>query len=251
MRVGLFVPCYVDQMFPDVAMATLEVLERQGVEVVVPAGQTCCAQPLFNAGQWDAARPLAERHLAVFEDFEHVVCPSGSCVAMVRHHYRELLAGRTGRSGGTPRTWELCEFLTDVLGVERIEGRFPHRVGLHASCHSLRTLRLAPASERRGPPVQDRVACLLRGLDGLELVDVPRADECCGFGGVFAVEEAAVSAAMGRDRVAAHRGAGAEVLTSVDMSCLCHLEGIARRDAAPIAVLHVAQILAGRDPLGR
>jgi len=253
MRVGLFVPCYVDQMFPDVAMAALEILERQAgvgveIEVEAPSGQTCCGQPLYNAGQWEAARPLARRHLRVFEHCDYVVSPSGSCVAMVRHHYDKLLPDELGPQSVARRTYELCEFLTDVLQVERVAGAFPHRVGLHASCHSLRTLRLAPASERRTPPEQDRVARLLRGIDGLQLVEGARADECCGFGGVFAVEEEAVSVAMGRDRVAAHESAGAEILTSVDMSCLAHLDGLIRRDGGPIQVMHVAQILAGRSP---
>lgn len=255
MRVALFVPCYVDQMFPDVAMAALEVLERYGaeagLEIEFPADQSCCGQPLYNAGARGDARELAARHLRVFAGYDAVVSPSGSCVAMVRHHYARLCGADERSAHIAAHTYELCEFLCDVLRVERVEGRFAHRVGLHPSCHSLRTLRLADASERRAPPLDDRVARLLRSMDGLELVEGARADECCGFGGVFAVQEGAVSTAMGRDRIAAQRAAGAQILTSVDASCLAHLEGLIRRDGEPLRVMHVAQILAGREPAAR
>jgi L-lactate dehydrogenase complex protein LldE len=245
MKVGLFIPCYVEQCYPGVGMATVEVLERHGVEVDYPEDQTCCGQPMMNAGCGDAARPLAERFLRIFGGYDHVVCPSGSCVAMVRTQYRGLLGGaaaaevaRLGRS-----TRELCEFLVDVLKIERAAGRFAHKVALHQSCHGLRELRLASGSERRVAPF-NKVAALLAGLTGIELVELARSDECCGFGGTFAITEDAISCAMGRDRLADHERAGAEIVTSVDMSCLMHLDGLIRRERRPLRVMHVAEVLA-------
>jgi L-lactate dehydrogenase complex protein LldE len=243
MKVGLFVPCYIDQLYPHVGMATVEVLERLGVEVDYPEAQTCCGQPMANSGCADDARPLAERFVDIFAGYEHIVCPSGSCVSMVRKHYRGLAEDGARLDHVERSTYELCEFLVDVLHVERLEGRFPHRVGLHQSCHGLRELRLGSGSERRVPPTS-KLQPLLEGLAGLELVDLARPDECCGFGGTFAVNEEAVSCMMGRDRVADHERAGAEVMTAVDMSCLMHLEGLIRRDGKALKVMHIAEIFA-------
>jgi L-lactate dehydrogenase complex protein LldE len=248
MKVGLFIPCYVEQLYPSVGMATVEVLERLGVEVSYPEDQTCCGQPMVNAGCGDAARPLVERFLDVFADHDHVVCPSGSCVAMVRAHHRGVLgdarpAQRERLDRVVRATRELCEFIVDVLRLDRIDGRFAHKVGLHQSCHGLRELRLASGSERRVAPFS-KVVPLLAGLSGIELVALARPDDCCGFGGTFAVTEAAVSCAMGHDRLADHERAGAEIVTSVDMSCLMHLDGLIRRDRRPLRVMHVAEILA-------
>jgi len=237
MRVAHLAPCYIDQLYPHVGLATLDVLERLGVEVDFPAAQTCCGQPLLNLGCVDESRPVAQRAVDIFSGYDAVVCPSASCTAMMRRHYPGLVGGDAARQV-SQRTYELCEFLVDVLGVDRIEGSFPHRVGLHEGCHGLRELRLG-----------DKVARLLRSLDGLELVELEHSDECCGFGGTFAVTEEAVSCRMGEDRLADHERAGAEVLTSADMSCLMHLDGLRRRRATeswnPI-VMHVAEILAGR-----
>ena len=246
MRVGLFVPCYVDQLYPDVAMATVEVLERFGCDVEFPEEQTCCGQPMANTGCWDEAAPLASRFLSIFADYEYVVCPSGSCVSMVVHHYDSFLEGRDGFQELKAKTFELSQFLTDIVKVESIEDiRFPHRVGLHNSCHGLRELRLGSSSERMTESFSKAVQ-LLQLVDGLELVDLQRNDECCGFGGTFAVAEEAVSCMMGQDRIADHVGAGAEVITAGDMSCLMHLEGLIRRESKPLRVMHLAQILAGR-----
>jgi L-lactate dehydrogenase complex protein LldE len=245
MQVGLFIPCYIDQLYPDVGLATVEVLERFGACVDFPPAQTCCGQPMANSGCTDLAAPFAVKFLEVFGGYDYVVAPSGSCVAMVRHHYEEYLHGRPGFEELKHKTFELCEFLHDVLKVERVEGSFPYRVGLHQSCHGLRELRLGASSERVEPRF-NKVRRLLESLDGIELVELSRPDECCGFGGTFAVTEEAVSSMMGRDRIHDHLQAGAEVLTAADMSCLMHLEGLIRRDAAPLRVMHVAEILAGR-----
>ena len=246
-RVGLFIPCYVDQLYPRVGMATVEVLEQCGVEIDFPDAQTCCGQPMANTGCDAETRPLAERFLNIFRPYDYVVAPSGSCVAMVRHHYDEYLHGRPGFDELKAKTLELTEFLTDVVKVEGIQGRFPHRVGLHQSCHGLRELRLGKASELVGEPF-GKARQLLEMIDGVELTTLNRPDECCGFGGTFAVNEEAVSCMMGQDRIYDHEQAGTEVLTANDMSCLMHLDGLIRREKKPIRVMHLAEILAG-DPV--
>jgi L-lactate dehydrogenase complex protein LldE len=247
LRVGLFIPCYVDQLYPDVGLATLEVLERFDLDVHYPEQQTCCGQPMANTGCTEDARPFARRFLEIFGEFDYVVGPSGSCVSMVRHHYHEFLEGVPGFESLCRKTYELCEFLVDVLQVERMEGTFPYQVGMHQSCHGLRELRLGAASELM-TCTPNKVRQLLEGLEGIRFSELERPDECCGFGGTFAVAEQAVSTRMGHDRLDDHRRAGTEVLTAADMSCLMHLEGLLRRDQSPLPVMHVAQILAGRKP---
>ncbi len=246
MQIGLFIPCYIDQLFPDVGLATVEVLEKHNVDIEFPREQTCCGQPMANTGCTEDTRPLAEKFLRIFKDYEYVVCPSGSCVAMVRHHYDRYLEGKPGFDDLKRKTFELCEFLTDVLAVERIGGRFPHRVGLHNSCHGHRGLRLGQPSEIVGPPF-NKVRSLLESIDGLQLTELNRPDECCGFGGTFAVNEEAVSSRMGLDRIGDHEQAGTEVLTAADMSCLMHMDGLIRRNKKKIPIMHVAQIFAGRQ----
>ncbi len=245
-KVGLFIPCYIDQLYPRVGMATVQLLEKFGVEIDFPEAQTCCGQPMANTGCTEDAKPLALRFLQIFKDYEYVVCPSGSCTAMVRHHYAEYLSGLPGFEALRSKTYEVCEFLTEVLRVEKIAGRFPYRVGLHQSCHGLRELRLASSSEIVGPAF-GKTRQLLAQLDGIELVTLSRPDECCGFGGTFAVNEAAVSAMMGEDRIHDHEQAGTEVLTANDMSCLMHLDGLIRRQGKPIRVMHIVEILAGTE----
>jgi L-lactate dehydrogenase complex protein LldE len=245
MRVGLFIPCYIDQLWPDVGMATVQVLERCGLEVDFPREQTCCGQPMANTGCRKEAKALAERFLAVFGGYETIVCPSGSCVSFVRHHYGDLV----GPSDVAQRTFELCELLTDVVKQPACDGVFAHRVGLHHSCHGLRQLGLGQPSERVLPAF-DKVRALLSRLRGIEIVEPSRTDECCGFGGTFSVLEQAVSCRMGVDRVDGLLLAGARVITATDASCLLHLSGIARRARRPFAVMHVAQILAGRPVPG-
>ena len=242
LTVGLFIPCYIEQLYPRVGIATLNVLERHGVRVEYPEDQTCCGQPMANSGCTAEAAPLAHRFLRLFRNYEFVVAPSGSCVSMVRHHYQGFLDGQAGFDHLKRSTFELCEFLVDVLKVRSVQGRFPHRVGLHQSCQGLRELRLASGSERRVAPF-NKVRGLLDGLQGIQLVELARPDECCGFGGTFAVNEEAVSCMMGRDRVADHERAGAEIITGVDMSCLMHLDGLIRRERRPLRVMHIAEVL--------
>lgn len=245
MRVGLFIPCYIDQLYPDVGVATVQLLERFGCQIDYPEAQTCCGQPMANTGCWEDARPLAERFLDIFGGYEAVVCPSGSCTAMVTHHYDVFLEGKPGFEELKHKTYELCEFLVDVLKIKSLPGvEFPYKVGLHNSCHGLRELRLGRSSERMEPDFS-KARTLLQMVHGLELVTLQRPDECCGFGGTFAVSEEAVSCMMGDDRIADHEQAGAEVITAGDMSCLMHLQGLITRQRKPLQILHIAQILAG------
>ncbi len=224
-------------------MATVRILERHGVRVEYPEAQTCCGQPMANSGCDAAAAPLAHRFLRLFRGYDYVVAPSGSCVSMVRNHYDRFLEGEPGFDHLKRSTFELCEFLIDVVKLDRVEGRFPHKVGLHQSCHGLRELRLGSGSERR-VAAYNKVQHLLRALQGIELVELRRGDECCGFGGTFSVNEEAVSCMMGKDRVADHERAGAKIITGVDMSCLMHLDGLIRREKKPLRVMHVAEVLA-------
>lgn len=248
MRVGLFVPCYIDQFYPDVGLATVELLEKFGCDVDYPEAQTCCGQPMANTGCWSDAVPLARRFVEIFEPYEYVVCPSGSCVAMVTHHYETLLPEDDPVCQSVrKKTFELTQFLLDVLQVKQLDGHFPYRVGLHNSCHGLRDLRLGGCSERMEVR-ENKAATLLKMLSGIELVQLQRVDECCGFGGTFAVSEEAVSCMMGNDRIADHEQAGSQVITAGDMSCLMHLQGLIHRQRKPLAVMHIAQILAGRQP---
>ncbi len=173
MRVALFIPCYVDQFYPQVGMAVVRVLERFGVEVTFPTQQTCCGQPMANSGCVDDAKPLAINFLETFGPYDYVVCPSGSCTAMVRLHYEEFLRGRDGFEELKAKTFELSEFLTDVLKVDRIQGRFPHKVGIHQSCHGLRELRLARSSEVMSESFS-KVRHLLESLEDIQLVTLQR-----------------------------------------------------------------------------
>ena len=244
MKVALFVPCYVDQLRPQVARATLELLERLGVAVEFPLAQTCCGQPMANAGCERDSLAAARHFVEVFAGFDYAVAPSGSCVHFVRHHY-DVLEQTPEVRQVRERTVELCDFLTSVLHVTAVDAEFPHRVGLHHGCHGLRGLGLGRASELGPGPDPGPAAALLRTVRGLTLADLDRPDECCGFGGTFAVTEDAVSARMGLDRVRDHERHGVEVVASGDVSCLLHLEGVIRRRRLPLRVMHVAEILNG------
>ncbi|WP_040006468.1 (Fe-S)-binding protein [Fibrisoma limi] len=238
MNVALFVPCYVDQFFPQVGVATLELLEKLGCAVTYPTEQTCCGQPMANAGYEHLASGCEMNVQRIFSSFEYVVTPSGSCTV----HLREHLPAAHGS-----RIYEVCEFLTDVLRVKSLAASFPHRIGLHSSCHGLRGLRLASMSEQNEPAFSKPIQ-LLSLVDGLELVYPERPDECCGFGGTFCVTEEAVSVKMGQDRVDEHLANNVDYIVGSDMSCLMHLQGILRRRKSNTDVLHIAQVLNAYEP---
>jgi len=244
MRVGLFIPCYIDAFFPEVGIATLQLLERLAIDVVYPLDQTCCGQPMANSGcQKDAAGTEA-LFVKNFQEFELIVTPSGSCA----HHVREHLDAipQTPEVERVRRgTYELVEFLHDVVKVEAFPwAEFPHKVGLHNACTTLRKLRTARASEIDEPPFSKPLD-LLRKVRGIEFVMPSRPDECCGFGGTFSVFEEPVSAKMGYDKVEDHHHAGAEYIVSADMSCLMHQKGCAERLGLDIRFIHIAEILNG------
>ena len=241
MRVGLFVPCYVDQFYPQVAIATLEVLERHGCRVEFPLRQTCCGQPMANAGFASLAAGCNTNFVDNFSSFEYIVSPSGSCVLHVKEHLSDP-HGRKEAQAIRRRIYELTEFLTDVLGVSGAGASFPYRVGLHAGCHGQRGLMLSSMSERVDPSFS-KAEQLLQQVGGLALVKAARPDECCGFGGTFCVTEEAVSVRMGSDRVAEYEKREVDYITGGDMSCLMHLEGILKRKKSPVKVIHIAEIL--------
>ena len=237
MRIALFLTCLVDGLVPAAGRATVEVLERLGHEVVFPPGQTCCGQMHVNTGYPGLAAPLVRRFVETFEPYEAVVAPSGSCVGSVRHQHPALadpaLAERARAVAG--RTYELSEFLVGVLGVTDVGAAYPHRVTYHPTCHSLRLLRVGDAPLR-----------LLRAVRGLELVELPQAEECCGFGGTFAVKNADTSTAMLTDKMRAVLDTRAEVCTASDSSCLLHIGGGLSRLRSGVRTVHLAEILASR-----
>jgi L-lactate dehydrogenase complex protein LldE len=239
-RVALFVTCLVDALFPEVGKATTRLLRRLGHEVVFPADQTCCGQMHINTGYQADAVPLIKHHIEVFGRYDAVVAPSGSCVGSVRHQHAPV-AARAGRRGlasraesVAARTYELSEFLVDILGVDDVGAYYPHRVTYHPTCHSLRMLR-----------VGDKPLRLLRNVRGIDLVELAEADQCCGFGGTFALKNADTSTAMLADKMRNVLSTRAEALCAGDSSCLMHIGGGLSRLRTGTRTVHLAEILAG------
>lgn len=241
-HIALFIPCYVDQFYPQVGIASLELLEKLGCQVSYPMAQTCCGQPMANAGYERDTVETGRHFLRTFAGYDYIVAPSGSCVLHVKEHMPRIPGMESEQELMHGRVFELTEFLTDILKIQQPEGEYSHRVGFHASCHGLRGLRLGTSSERHDAPF-NKAKYLLQNIRGLEWVELGRKDECCGFGGTFAVTEEALSVQMGQDRLADHINQGVEIITGGDMSCLMHLEGIARRSQQPVQFKHIAQIL--------
>ena len=243
MRVALFATCVNDALYPSTAIATVKLLERLGVQVDFPSAQTCCGQPQYNTGYRRATEPLVLRTARAFANHDYVVTPSGSCVAMVRDNYPRIGAKAHAEGRGhelsaaaaalAPRMYELTEFLVDVLAVTDVGAYFPHTVTYHPSCHGLRMLGLG-----------DRPRRLLAEVKGMTLIELPAAEECCGFGGTFAVKNPDVSAAMAADKLRHAADTGADFLCGADNSCLLHLTGTLSRQGGPQRALHIAEILA-------
>jgi L-lactate dehydrogenase complex protein LldE len=245
MKIALFIACYNDTLFPETGIAVTSVLERLGHEVVFPIEQTCCGQMHYNTGFQREAIPLVRRFVKVFEAAEVVVSPSASCVGMVRHMYSHAaeLAGDAKLAEAVlaiaPKVHELSEFLVNILGVEDVGAYYPHRVTYHPTCHSLRMLRVGDAPLR-----------LLRAVRGIDLVELPRAEECCGFGGTFAVKNADTSMAMLGDKIRCVLETRAEACISADNSCLMHIGGGLHRQRAGVNAIHLAEILASTEDEG-
>jgi L-lactate dehydrogenase complex protein LldE len=245
-RVSLFITCLGDTIYPQTGRAIVRLLERLGADVEFPVEQTCCGQMHFNTGYADQTLPLLRRFVRTFENSEVIVSPSASCVAMVREHY----AGLAERSGDQalaaavatirPRVLELTELLVDRMGLEDVGAFFPHRVTYHPTCHGLRMLGL-----------DDKPLRLLRGVRGLDLVELPEAKECCGFGGTFAIKNADTSTAMLSDKVAAILRTEAEICTAAENSCLMHIGGALSRQRTGVRTMHLAEILATTDEARR
>jgi L-lactate dehydrogenase complex protein LldE len=241
-RISLFITCVSDTLFPETGKAVVRLLERLGHEVAFPEEQTCCGQMHANSGYQLEAVPLVRRFVRTFADAEVVVTPSGSCAAMVHHQYPQLaeLAGDEPLAAAVrelaPRVFELSEFLVERLEVEDVGAHFPHRVAYHPTCHSLRLLRVGDAPVR-----------LLRNVRGLELLELGEAEQCCGFGGTFAIKNADTSAAMLTDKLRHVLDSGAEVVTAADNSCLLQIGGGLSRARAGIRAVHLAEVLASTE----
>lgn len=241
MRVGLFIPCYINQLYPQVGIATLEVLEKLGVDVYYPSGQTCCGQPLGNSGYEEDAKGACQVFVENFKEYDYIVGPSGSCIYHVKKHF-DIIEQTQDVINVRNNAFELCEFIVKILGINDLGASFPYKVGLHKSCHGLRGLHLGSCSERMDAHYSTEED-LLAHVQGLELMSLNRKDECCGFGGTFAVFEEAISVKMGKDRIQDHLNNDVEVITGADHSCLMHLEGLINRNKQPIRVMHIAEIL--------
>lgn len=242
LNIALFLPCYVDQFYPKVGIATLQLLQKLGCSVDYPLDQTCCGQPMANAGYERDTIGTARHFIKTFSSYDYIVAPSGSCVLHIKEHSPTVPGYEKEQEGLHHKIFELTEFLVDVLKVKSLTGSYPHKVGFHSSCHGQRGLRLSSSSELNEKPFS-KAKQLLENLEGLEWVELNRSDECCGFGGTFAVTEEALSVQMGKDRLADHLDHQVEILAGGDMSCMMHLEGIAKRNGQTIQFKHIAEIL--------
>jgi L-lactate dehydrogenase complex protein LldE len=242
MRISLFITCYNDTLFPETGKAVVSLLERLGHEVEFRREQTCCGQMHFNTGYRHEANLLAKRFVSIFHNAEVICIPSSSCVAMIRDYYPEIARENDDDNfvadvkNLLPRVFEFTELLTDHLQVEDVGASFPHRVTYHASCHGLRSLHLG-----------DKPLRLLRNVRGIDLVELPDSDRCCGFGGTFAVKNADVSVAMLEEKLRALASTNAEVCTACDNSCLMHIQGRLHREKTEVRTIHIAEILASKD----
>ncbi|RYD52035.1 MAG: (Fe-S)-binding protein [Sphingobacteriales bacterium] len=235
MRIQLFVPCFVDQLFPQTAFNMVKVLERAGCDVTYNPAQTCCGQPAFNAGYWEEAGTVARKFCTDFADAAPIVAPSGSCTGFVRNYFSKILPEEltTGPEAVPQRAFEFTEFLTGTLGIRKIEGFFEGRAVYHDACGALRECGI-----KQGPRE------LLSGIRGLELVEMKEAETCCGFGGTFAVKYESISVGMAQTKVQSAIEAGADYIISTDLSCLMHIQGYIEKQGLPLQTLHIADVLA-------
>lgn len=236
MRVHLFIPCFVDQLYPETGMNMVKVLEKACCDVVYNPNQTCCGQPAFNAGFWDESRAVCSKFLKDFEGAEYIVAPSASCVGFVRNYYAKLFDNSAQHNlvkDISSRIYEFTEFLTDVLKIEKFGAALSGKATYHDSCAALRECKIKDGPRR-----------LLQEVKGLELVEMNDVETCCGFGGTFAVKFEPISIGMGEQKVTNALQTGAEYLISTDISCLMHLEGYIRNKQLPLKTMHIADVLA-------
>jgi L-lactate dehydrogenase complex protein LldE len=237
-KVTLFIQCLVDVMYPEVGEAMLKIFRKLDIAVDCPVDQTCCGQPAFNSGYHKQARVAARKFIQLFDDAQSIVCPSGSCVHMVRHHYPELFrddpAWLKRAESIRDKTFELTEYLVDVLGVEALDARFDGKITYHDSCHPL-----------RGLGIMDQPRKLISKVDGAEFIEMQKSDQCCGFGGAFAVKYPEISTAMVEDKVNNIIATGADAVVGVDMSCLMNIQGLLSRKKSDVKIMHIAELLAG------
>lgn len=246
MKIGLFIPCYINAVYPHVGIACYKLLVSLGMDVDYPVGQTCCGQPMANAGFETGSIHLAERFEELFKKYDYIVGPSASCVAFVKENHPRLLAeAKKGECTAAKHIYDITEFLHDVVKPEKFASKFPHKVSIHNSCHGVRELGLSSPSELT-VPYFNKIRALLERVPGITVVEPKRIDECCGFGGMFAVEEPEVSACMGRDKVKDHMSTGAEYITGADSSCLMHMNGVIEREHYPIQTIHYLEILSAQ-----
>ncbi|NQY19755.1 MAG: (Fe-S)-binding protein [Campylobacteraceae bacterium] len=247
MKIGLFIPCFMNELYPEASMATYKLLKKLNYDVVYPMSQTCCGQPMANSGCSKDIKTLAQNFVNTFKEFDYVVAPSGSCVTMVKEHYAELFdADDKDYNKIKTSIYEITEFLHDIVKLDKLDVSFPHKVGLHNSCHGHRALGLGTPTELN-VPYSSKLFNILSLVKDIEIVKLNRDDECCGFGGTFCVTEDALSSAMGKDRIADHLKHEARVMTGADMSCLMHMQGLINRDKNPIEVMHISEILLGKE----
>ena len=246
MKVALFVPCYVNALYPEVGEASYRLLRSLGVDVDYPLEQTCCGQPMANAGYEADAKPLAERMEQIFAGYDYVVGPSASCVSFVREGYPRLTYHDDPKECLASHIYEICEFIHDVVRPTKLDARFPHKVSLHNSCHGVRLMGLSAPSELN-IPYYSKLRNLLSLVEGIEVVEPERRDECCGFGGLFSIEEGAVSKRMGHDKVARHEATGAEFIVGADSSCLMHMQGVIESEKRAIRTKHIVEILTAKE----
>lgn len=241
MKVALFIPCYIDQFYPNVGIATLQLLEKLGCEVTFPLEQTCCGQPMANSGFASLSKGCDTNFVKNFTGFDYIVAPSGSCVLHVKEHLQDNAHPDKAQKIRNS-VYELTQFLIDILKLKKIDAYFPFKVGLHNSCHGQRGLHLSSMTERMLPSFS-KPEQLLNMVKDIQLSKPKRNDECCGFGGTFCVFEEAVSVKMGKDRIAEHQANNVDYITGVDTSCLMHIEGILNRQGNKIKTIHIAEIL--------
>ena len=243
MKIGLFIPCYINAVYPEVGVASYKLLKHLGLDVDYPLDQTCCGQPMANAGFENESLKLALRMEELFRQYDYVVGPSASCVAFVKENHPGILKAEGHACLNSGKIYDICEFLHDIVKPETLPTVFPHKVSIHNSCHGVRELHLSSPSEMN-IPYFSKLRDLLKLVKGIEVLEPKRIDECCGFGGMFAVEEPEVSVCMGHDKVKDHMSTGAEFITGADSSCLMHMQGVIEREHLPIRTIHITQILA-------